>query len=344
MPALRAAVRGDRAAAGAGARAHGAPRRAGRSRAAAGAELAVRRAAAGAAAAGAARGRATTSMSTRRSSCSRCCSRSWGCRCCARRRPGSPPRPRMCWRSSRRRYRAAADRARLPRARQAQIDLHRQAAGADQSAHRPHPHLLSARRWRRPAGSPPPIPTCRTFRSAVPRAGASARPSSRRRGIVLLAADYSQIELRIMAHLSGDEGLLRRLRGGSRRPPGDGGGGLRRAAGGSDGRPAAAAKTINFGLIYGMSPFGLARQLGIDRGAAQSYVERYFQRYPGRAALHGRDAQAGARARLCRDGVRPAAVPAGHPLRQRADCGSTRSAAPSTRRCRAPRPTSSSAR
>ena len=100
-------------------------------------------------------------------------------------------------------------------------------------------------------------------------------------GYVLLAADYSQIELRIMAHLSGDEGLL--------------------AAFAEDrdvhqataaevfGVPLAevtldqrrAAKTINFGLIYGMSPFGLARQLGIERSAANSYVERYFQRYPG---------------------------------------------------------------
>jgi DNA polymerase-1 len=100
-------------------------------------------------------------------------------------------------------------------------------------------------------------------------------------GHVLLAADYSQIELRIMAHLSGDEGLL--------------------AAFAEDrdvhqataaevfGMPLTevtadqrrAAKTINFGLIYGMSPFGLARQLGIERSAANSYVERYFQRYPG---------------------------------------------------------------
>ena len=100
-------------------------------------------------------------------------------------------------------------------------------------------------------------------------------------GYVLMAADYSQIELRIMAHLSGDEGLLAAF------------------AADLDVHQATAAevfsveldtvtpdqrrlaKTINFGLIYGMSPFGLARQLGIDRGAAQSYVERYFARYPG---------------------------------------------------------------
>ncbi len=50
---------------------------------------------------------------------------------------------------------------------------------------------------------------------------------------------------------------------------------------------AAPPKTINFGLIYGMSPFGLARQLGIDRGSAQDYVNRYFARYPRGAPLHG---------------------------------------------------------
>jgi DNA polymerase-1 len=100
-------------------------------------------------------------------------------------------------------------------------------------------------------------------------------------GHVLLAADYSQIELRIMAHLSGDEGLLRAF------------------AEDRDIHQATAAevfsvplaqvsadqrrsaKAINFGLIYGMSAFGLARQLGIARGAAQSYVELYFARYPG---------------------------------------------------------------
>ncbi len=97
----------------------------------------------------------------------------------------------------------------------------------------------------------------------------------------LLAADYSQIELRIMAHLSGDRGLCDAF------------------AQDRDVHQATAAevfdtpidqvtadqrrsaKAINFGLIYGMSAFGLARQLGIDRSAAQRYVELYFARYPG---------------------------------------------------------------
>jgi DNA polymerase I len=100
-------------------------------------------------------------------------------------------------------------------------------------------------------------------------------------GHCLLAADYSQIELRIMAHLSGDEGLLRAF------------------AEDRDIHQATAAevfgvpldqvsstqrrsaKAINFGLIYGMSAFGLARQLGVARGAAQSFVDLYFARYPG---------------------------------------------------------------
>jgi DNA polymerase-1 len=100
-------------------------------------------------------------------------------------------------------------------------------------------------------------------------------------GHVLMAADYSQIELRIMAHLSGDEGLLAAFAADRD---------IHQATAGEVfGVPAAevsadqrrAAKAINFGLIYGMSAFGLARQLGIERGAAQKYVDLYFQRYPG---------------------------------------------------------------
>jgi DNA polymerase-1 len=101
-------------------------------------------------------------------------------------------------------------------------------------------------------------------------------------GHVLIAADYSQIELRIMAHLSGDAGLLEAFA--SDRD-------IHQATAAevfsvaspdqvtSDQRRI--AKVINFGLMYGMSPFGLARQLGIERGAAQQYVELYFRRYPG---------------------------------------------------------------
>ncbi|WP_423708927.1 DNA polymerase I [Undibacterium sp. WLX3042] len=100
-------------------------------------------------------------------------------------------------------------------------------------------------------------------------------------GHVIISADYSQIELRIMAHISGDASLLKAF------------------ADGEDVHKATAAeifgvalddvtseqrryaKVINFGLIYGMSAFGLAGNLGIERAAAQSYIDKYFQRYPG---------------------------------------------------------------
>ena len=100
-------------------------------------------------------------------------------------------------------------------------------------------------------------------------------------GQVILAADYSQIELRIMAHLSGDEGLLKAFAAGED---------IHRATAAEVfGLPLSevsheqrrSAKAINFGLIYGMSAFGLAKQLGIDRAAAQNYVDLYFARYPG---------------------------------------------------------------
>ncbi len=107
-------------------------------------------------------------------------------------------------------------------------------------------------------------------------------------GYRMVAADYSQIELRIMAHLSMDEGLLHAF------------------TTGQDVHQATAAevfgveldqvtteqrrsaKAINFGLIYGMSAFGLAKQLGIERKAAQSYVDLYFERYPGVLAFMDR--------------------------------------------------------
>ena len=100
-------------------------------------------------------------------------------------------------------------------------------------------------------------------------------------GHLLMAADYSQIELRIMAHLSGDESLLRAFAEDRDIHQATAAEvfGLEAAAVTSDQRRA--AKAINFGLIYGMSAFGLARQLGIERGAAQQYVDLYFQRYPG---------------------------------------------------------------
>jgi DNA polymerase-1 len=102
-------------------------------------------------------------------------------------------------------------------------------------------------------------------------------------GCVIVSADYSQIELRIMAHLSQDEGLMRAFQEGQD---------VHRATAAevfsvtplevtADQRRV--AKVINFGLIYGMSAFGLASNLGIGRDAAKLYIDRYFARYPGAA-------------------------------------------------------------
>lgn len=100
-------------------------------------------------------------------------------------------------------------------------------------------------------------------------------------GCSLLAADYSQIELRIMAHLSGDQGLLDAFARGEdiHKMTAAEVFGTRTELVTPEQRRA--AKAINFGLIYGMSAFGLAKQLGISRGQAKDYVDRYFERYPG---------------------------------------------------------------
>jgi DNA polymerase-1 len=101
------------------------------------------------------------------------------------------------------------------------------------------------------------------------------------KGYKLVAADYSQIELRIMAHLSGDKGLLTAFEKGED---------IHKATAAEvfgvsldevsvDQRRS--AKAINFGLIYGMSAFGLSRQLDVGRNQAQDYIDRYFDRYPG---------------------------------------------------------------
>ncbi|RMJ02556.1 DNA polymerase I [Marinobacter litoralis] len=100
-------------------------------------------------------------------------------------------------------------------------------------------------------------------------------------GYKLLAADYSQIELRIMAHLSGDKGLLKAFEHGEdiHKATAAEVFGVSLIEVSSDQRRS--AKAINFGLIYGMSAFGLARQLGVERKVAQEYIDRYFDRYPG---------------------------------------------------------------
>lgn len=101
------------------------------------------------------------------------------------------------------------------------------------------------------------------------------------KGYKLLAADYSQIELRIMAHLAKDEGLLHAFRNNLDVHSATAAEvfGVELSDVTTDQRRS--AKAINFGLIYGMSAFGLAKQIGVDRKQSQAYIDRYFARYPG---------------------------------------------------------------
>jgi DNA polymerase-1 len=99
-------------------------------------------------------------------------------------------------------------------------------------------------------------------------------------GYKLLAADYSQIELRIMAHLSGDGVLLQAFANGEDIHKTTAAEVFATTLDSVNDEQRRAAKAINFGLIYGMSPFGLAKQLGINHSEARDYVDRYFKRYP----------------------------------------------------------------
>ncbi len=114
-------------------------------------------------------------------------------------------------------------------------------------------------------------------------------------GSKIVSADYSQIELRIMAHISGDTSLLKAFAAGEdvHRATASEIFGVTLAEVSSEQRRY--AKVINFGLIYGMSAFGLAGNLGIERSAAQSYIDKYFQRYPG-VAQYMADTRAQAKA------------------------------------------------
>ncbi|HQU63550.1 MAG TPA: DNA polymerase, partial [Nitrosomonas sp.] len=97
----------------------------------------------------------------------------------------------------------------------------------------------------------------------------------------IVSADYSQIELRIMAHISQDNGLLKAFAAGEDIHSATAAEIFAVPVDQVDAEKRRYAKVINFGLIYGMSEFGLATQLGIDRSAARAYIDRYFMRYPG---------------------------------------------------------------
>ncbi len=135
--------------------------------------------------------------------------------------------------------------------------------------------------WRRPGDFRQPILTFRTFRCVMKRAAVFAGAFIAPEDYLIVSADYSQIELRIMAHLSRDKGLLTAFAEGKD---------IHRATAAEvfglplesvTNEQRRSAKAINFGLIYGMSAFGLSRQLNIPRKESQKYMDLYFERYPG---------------------------------------------------------------
>ena len=164
----------------------------------------------------------------------------------------------------------------------------------------------STRPWPAPAGSAPTSPTCTTSRCAPRRAGRSARPSSPPTGCELLVADYNQIELRCIAHLAEDPGLIAAFESGTDIHTETAARGLRRRArrrSTLDQR--SKAKMVSYGLAYGMEAYGLGQRLEHPHRGGARHPRRLLRRLPDGAGLHGPDGRRGPGAGLHRDPVRP---------------------------------------
>ena len=180
-------------------------------------------------------------------------------------------------------------------------------------AGRPHPHPLQPGGGGDRAallGQPEPA---EHPRSAPSWASASAAPSSRRPGQVLLVADYSQIELRILAHIADEKALIDAFAAGED---------IHRATAAIvfDVAPELvtaeqrrAAKTINFGILYGMSAFGLSQELQISTKEADQFITAYLDRYPGVQRYVEETLEERRAGGQGRDPLRPGPLAAGHP-------------------------------
>ena len=146
-------------------------------------------------------------------------------------------------------------------------------------------------------------------------------------GSVIVSADYSQIELRIMAHLSGDKTLITAFQNGEdvhRRTAAEVFGTAPENVSSEQRRY---AKTINFGLIYGMGQYGLAKSLGIDNISAKKLYRPLLRPLSRRRRIHAAHQRTSRRTRLCRNPVRPPPLPARHPQQKRhARAGAERAA------------------
>ena len=139
----------------------------------------------------------------------------------------------------------------------------------------------TTRSGRRPAGCRRRTRTCRTSPSGRSVGSRSGRPSWRRRGAPLVVADYSQVELRILAHIADEDAMISAFNSGADIHRSTAAAVLGVAEELVTDEQRRAAKAINFGIIYGISGFGLGRNLGIPKSEADRFIKNYLERYPG---------------------------------------------------------------
>ena len=232
--------------------------------------------------------RARSSRSARRSSSRRSCSRSSGCRASAAARPASRPTP-ACSQAIRDEHEivpAIEEWRELTKLKSTYLD----ALPRADRRRRPPAHDLQPDGGHHRAGCRAPTRTSRTSRSAPSRAARSAPASSPSAGTRLISADYSQVELRLLAHIA-DEPVLKDI--------------FRRGedvhtataeailGGKTDPGTRSKAKMVNYGIVYGLSAFGLADRLQIEQEEAQQFIDAYLERFPKVKRVHRRDDRAG---------------------------------------------------
>ena len=262
--------------------------------------------------------RRDASTSARPSSSATSCSARWACPAARKTKTGAWSTGAACWRTwPPQGHELPRKHRRLAPAHQAEIDLHRRAARLHPSARPARPHLLRAGRRRRPGGSPRPSRTCRTSRSAPRRAARSAPPSSPTPGNKLISADYSQIELRVLAHIADIPQLKAGLRGRPRHPRHDGVRNVRRAGRGHADRSAPPRQGDQFRHHLRHLRLRPRQPARASRASeAGDYIKTYFERFPGIRDYMDATKAFAREQRLCRDDLRPARPLSRDPLVQ----------------------------
>ena len=212
------------------------------------------------------------------------------------RRPRAAGDPRRARDHPQDRALAGADQARPDLSRRAAAAGRRPTAACTPPSTRPRPP---------PAGCPPTTPTSRTSRSARRWAARSAPASSPTPGNLLVSADYSQVELRLLAHIAGEDVLKEIFRRGEDVHTATACRVFNVTPDQIDPGMRSKSKMINYGIVYGLSAYGMADRLDIPQEEAAEFIERYMAGFPAVGAVHRGDDRAGDRARLRLDPVRP---------------------------------------